>query len=162
MDIRNQVKQQLDDLLRQTNASGPQQLEILWPQGNLTAQLLDVQPLGCALWELQVRTEQTARASSTQLHAAGQQLADRVRYLLEPLQVHEIDRDQATIQLRSTPPQREQRTVAYYEVTAERGGSWRVVRYEKAPGAARQQVPVLLTAEVLQRLCQDVVDVAHG
>jgi hypothetical protein len=137
-------------------------LRVQWSDGELTAQLLDVQPLGCALWELEVRTAQTARADSARLQAAGQRLADRVRYLLEPLEVHEVDSETAAIQLRSSPPQREQRTVWYYEVTAERQGSWRLVRYEKAPGTPRQQVPALVTTEVIERLCQDVAEVAQA
>jgi hypothetical protein len=162
MDIRNQIKQQLEDWLRQGSVTGPQHLKIQLPEGELTAQLHDVQPLGCALWELEVRTTQTSRASSGQLHAAGQRLADRVRYLLEPLQVHEVDAERSAVQLRSAPPHREERTVWYYEVTAERQGSWRLVRYEKAPDAPRRQVSALVTIEVLQRLCQDVVEVAQG
>jgi hypothetical protein len=160
MTIRTQVKQQLDDWFAQGTSVGPRQLTIQWPEGSLTAQLLDVQPLGCSLWELEVCTAQTARADTTQLLGAGQRLADRVRYLLEPLQVHEVDGELAAIQLRSSPPQRQERTVWYYEVTAERRGSWRLVRYEKAPSAPRQQVPALVTIEVLARLCEDVVEAA--
>ena len=89
-----------------------------------------------------------------------QQLAQRVQYLLEPLQVHEVDRQQAAVQLRSSPPHREDRTVRYYEVTAQRDGGWRLVRYEKSPEQPRQQIAAVITIEVLQRLCQDVVDVA--
>ena len=162
MTIRHQVQQQLDDWFARGTVPGSQQLTIQWPGGSLTAQLLDVQPLGCSLWELEVHTPQTARADTAQLQAAGQRLASRVRYLLEPLQVHEVDGELAAIQLRSSPPQRQERTVWYYEVTAERRGSWRLVRYEKAPGAPRQQVPAVVTTEVLARLCEDLVDVAQG
>ena len=160
MDIRAQVKDQVAALLQQPNAAGHRSFQLQWPDGQLAVELADVQPLGCALWQIDVRTDQTTHASADQLRTAGQELANRVRYLLEPLQVHEVDQQQSAVQLRSSPPQRQARTVWYYEVTAQRDGGWRLVRYENAPGQPRHQVPALVTIEVLQRLCEDVVNVA--
>jgi hypothetical protein len=162
MDIRSQFNDHIDGLLRQPNRSGPQDFCIQWPDGQLRVELVELQPLGCALWQIDVRSDQTTQASAEQLHAAGQHLAQRVRYLLEPLQVHEVDAQQHAVQLRSTPPERQSTTVGYYEITAQRDGGWRLVRYEKSPGQPRQHVPALITLQVLQRLCQDIVDVARS
>jgi hypothetical protein len=160
MDIRSQLQDQIDRGLSQSNSGAPRVLAVDWPEGQLRIELHELQPLGCALWQLDVRTVQTSTASADQLRAGGHALATRVRYLLEPLQVHEVDAEQSAVQLRSTPPDRQDRTVGYYEVTAQRDGGWRLVRYEKSPGQPRRHVTALVTLEVLRRLCQDVVDIA--
>jgi hypothetical protein len=160
MDIRAEVKEHLHQVLQQDPGAGPVSFQVQWPGGRLRVELTDVQPIGCALWQLEVHTRQTEQASAEHLQQAGQRLADRVRYLLEPLHVHEVDPLEAAVQLRSSPPQRDARSVSYYEVTAQRDGGWRLVRYEKQPEQPRQQVAALVTSEVLQRVCQDVVEIA--
>lgn len=160
MDIRALVKEQVDALLQQSGGSQQQQIQVRLPNVLLEIELANLQPLGCALWQLEVRTDRTVQASTEELRESGQRLADRVKYLLEPLCVHEVDRDAAAMQMRSFPPERDERTVRYYEVTAESDGRWRLARYEKVAGEARHQVAAIVTIEVLQKLCQDVVAIA--
>lgn len=160
MDIRSKVKQQVAQLATQSTATrGRQTVHIAWQHGNLDVLLDDVQSLGCSMWQLEVHFTTSHTVDQSQL---GQRIADRVRYLLEPLEVHEIDEERREVQLRSWPPHREDRTVRYYEVTLLADDSLRVVRYEKSPSAGRFQIPAVLTVEVLAQLCQDVADLVSA
>jgi hypothetical protein len=132
--------------------------------------------LGCELHELLVTSDTFAARSFDQMRQLADQVVHRVRYLLEPLQVQEVDRERAAIQLRSAPPEHlaggerptstegkdasspAPKTVRYYEVLLERDHGLRLVRYEKPPHAARRQVPVQVSCQTLQKLCQDLVD----
>ncbi len=157
MDIRGDVQREIDHLLQQPPTGQRAVCDVRWTTGQLTLELDEVQPLGCALWQLTVREDALASRDSAGLARLGQQLTTRVGYLLEPLQVHEIDAATAAVQVRSHPPQREAKTVRYYEALLQRDGGLRLARFEKRPGQPREQVAALVTIEVLQRLCQDVV-----
>jgi len=78
------------------------------------------------------------------LSATAAEVARRLSFLEEPLAVWELDGDERMAQLRSSPPQREGDTVAYWEVTLWAGDEpgARAVRYQWAPGMAEREVLV--------------------
>jgi hypothetical protein len=159
MNIRAEVMSQFQRLAQQPGA-GPHLLQVSWPAGTVTAELSNLQSLAGELHCLTLRSDRLARLDSDQLQHIAQRLADQIRYLLEPLQVHEIDRHGHSVQLRSSPPERESRRVRYFEATLARDGGLQLARYEKLPGEPRQRIPALITVEVLAKLCQDVQSIA--
>jgi hypothetical protein len=160
MSIQVEVKRQIQQCLAPNAGSPPHRFEVPWSGGSIAVTLQDAQPLGCALWELELRDTRLDAMDAKGLADVGQRLAQRVRYLLEPLQVHEIDPTLDSVQLRSTPPERDggTKTVRYYEALLQRDGGLRLVRFEKQSGQSRAQVPAVVTMEVLQKLCQDLHD----
>jgi hypothetical protein len=86
-------------------------------------------------------------------------IARRLNYLEEPLGVWELNPLDAAVQLRSTPPQREDDAVSYWEVLL-RGGetpSLRLARYRWQPGLAeRTLVEYPATFSMLGRIADDL------
>ena len=76
------------------------------------------------------------------LSATAAEVARRLSFLEEPLAVWELDGGERVAQLRSSPPQREGDTVAYWEVTLWAGDEpgARAVRYQWSPGMAEREV----------------------
>ena len=154
MNIAHQLRTQYAQLA-QSGAVAPAQVQIVEGGVTLTLCLSGVQPLACELHSIEVNGPRYAQADADELSRLGQQLADHLRYLLEPLQVHEVDRELDVVQLRSYPPRRDQQTVRYFEATLARGGVM-LARYEKKPQASREQIPAVVTTEVLELLCDDL------
>lgn len=88
------------------------------------------------------------------LKQAGDFLCERLRYLLEPLAVNEIDQELEVVQVRSDPPARNDHGVSYYEAEV-RPTSVSVRRYTKAD-SARRVVSMTLTREALANLVDDL------
>ena len=83
-------------------------------------------------------------------------MSKRLNYLLEPISNVEIDPQQAVVQMRSSPPSRdEDRSCSYYELMADRSGL-SLVRYRAASGQSRTSEPFCLTRQVIVRLLRDM------
>ena len=93
--------------------------------------------------------------TAVDLERIGNDLASRVTYLMEPIRPIEIDADACVVQMRSTPPQKDDDGRSYYELLVRRGGEIALTRYRKEPGTPRQQIPATVTREVLLRLAGD-------
>ena len=156
MSISSQLKSHYDQLLQQSNG-GAAKVSLSAGAVSLAVHLAGIQALACELDAIEVGSPRYAQANADELSQLGQQMADRLRYLLEPLQIHEIDRQADAVQLRSFPPRREEKKVRYFEATLTRDGGVALVRYEKTPGQLRQRVSAVVTLEVLQLLCEDLV-----
>ena len=160
MDLRHEIKRQIDHIAQ---AKEPQRcpLQVTLADGSqVTAQLEQAHSLGCALLQLDIRTAAAQGWDADQLHAIGQRIADRVRYLFEPLQLHEVDAHSRAAKVRSMPPQREGKTVRYFEVTAQAPDGLRLIRYEKSPQMPRRPIPAVVTVEVLAQVCLDITQIA--
>ena len=99
------------------------------------------------------------------LSAAAAEVARRLSFLEEPLAVWELDGGERMAQLRSSPPQREGDTVAYWEVTlwagAEPGA--RAVRYQWSPGMAEHEVLAYpATFALIARMADGLADALRG
>ncbi len=160
MDIRAQVKEQLEFLMQQGDAKSPVRSKYNGP-------------MAICRWTSSISNRSVARCGSLKCVPARPPRPRPTNY--KPPVKSSPGRFVICWNLysftkltSSRPPfncvrrrrQREERTVRYYEVTAQRDGGWRLVRYEKQPGQPRQQVAAFVTAEALQRLCHDVVDIA--
>ena len=86
-------------------------------------------------------------------------LAKKVTYLLENLELFEIDAVNLKIQLRSTSPQDEQAALSYFEIIMQGNGSISLARILFDKGKKqKQRIPFHVTNEVLEKLINDVVE----
>jgi hypothetical protein len=112
--------------------------------------------LSSALWEIDFRRV-TPRPSEVTLESWAEGVAGRVTGLLEPLQVLEIDVQRNEALLRSNEPTRRNADLHYYEVLLKGTRAAQVRRYQAKPDKGhRQQVPFVLTHEVLAKLARDL------
>jgi hypothetical protein len=116
--------------------------------------------LACGVAELEFRTSRWGDGDATRARQVALALAARLTYLLEPVRLIEVDAEQQTAQVRSSPPQREEGRAAYYELLVSGGRRISLVRYEKTATGARQRVAAQLTREVVLRLVADLVTAA--
>lgn len=95
----------------------------------------------CAL-EVGIGKQPVERDARTFLSTRAAEIIRNLSYLEEPLAVWELDGNEQIAQLRSSPPQREDEAVLYWEVTlwygAEPGA--RIMRYRWDPGMVEREV----------------------
>ena len=104
---------------------------------------------------LRLSTAELASAETAKLERIGKALGERLTYLMEPISPIEIDAEGCVVQLRSTPPQRDDDGRSYYELLVRRGGEIALARYRKENGDARHPIAANVTREVLLRLVSD-------
>ncbi len=156
MSWQNQIDVQLERIATTSDLGrGPVTLSIQAPHGRLECELAAIDSIGCAFTWFGIHTDALAEATVDQLAQLGKALADRLNYLLEPVRNLELDSQGFTLQLRSSPPERDDERRRYYELTARRDGTVRLCRYEKIGRQPRQLVPATVTREVLRRLAID-------
>lgn len=140
-------------------AAGSQHVIVEHEGSQLQCDIEALDRLGCAVTRLSVASPALAAASLDRLESIGQALASRLTYLLEPIAVLECDADEQTVQMRSQPPQRQDRQTHYYELLVGRG-RLELRRYVKDPHQSRRCVAAHLTREVLLRLAADLAAAA--
>ena len=106
---------------------------------HLTCELAAIDSLGCAMNHLSLRTQALASVSGDELKTVAESLAGRLSYLLEAVSTVEFDAEQCVVQMRSSPPQKDEDATSYYELLASRGGHLSLKRYTKTAGEARQE-----------------------
>ena len=129
--------------------------------GRIEADLVGVDAIGCAFQTLAYSTDKLAGADLDHLKEISQTLTAKLTYLLEPIGVVEADQDRCAVQLRSSPPKKDEDATSYYELLVRRGGDISLSRYSKKTGQLRQIVPAHITREVLERLAEDFVAVVQ-
>jgi hypothetical protein len=140
-------------------ATGRQTLHVTTPDAGwalvLTVDRAD--PLGCLVWDFELRRTEPDASDGDQLAAWAGRVAGRVTGLLEPLKVVEVDRPRGQALLRSEAPVSRGDDLFYYEVllTGTRLASLRRFRApSKGPGP-REQISFALTHEALAKLAGD-------
>jgi hypothetical protein len=124
----------------------------------LTLNLTGLDTVGVAFNSLEFAVTTRTEWSSEALRAWGQRLAERVHYVMEPLQVLEIDGHGGEVQIRSQIPTARNEQRSYYELRLFRQGSLRMERYAFDDATRqRRQIPCQFTREVLERLADDMV-----
>jgi len=151
MKLRDDFLRQLQALVGQTN----QQIVVTEAARTVRCEVDRCDPLGAAITSIVLETGELATADVATLEEASKSLCRRVTYLLEPISPIEIDADGCMVQMRSSPPQKQDDSRRYYELSLRRGGCVALCRYEKQPGTARTVVPAALTHEVMGRLIED-------
>jgi len=152
MSLRPDIERELKRIQAVT---GRGLLQVQTPTGRIEADLVGVDAIGCAFQTLAYSTDKLAQATLDQLKEISQTLTAKLTYLLEPIGLVEADADRCSVQLRSSPPQKNDDGTSYYELMVRRGGHITLSRYSKQPGQLRQIVPAQVTREVLGRLADD-------
>jgi hypothetical protein len=152
MSIRPDIERELKRIQAVT---GRGLLQVQTPGGRIEADLVGVDAIGCAFQTLAYTTDKLANSTLDELKGISQALTARLTYLLEPIGLVEADADRCSVQLRSSPPQKNDDGTSYYELMVRRGGHITLSRYSKQSGQLRQIVPAQVTREVLGRLADD-------
>jgi hypothetical protein len=126
----------------------------------VTCELTSLEKLGCSFTHITVQDPRLLQADVDRLSEVGDRLAGRLNYLLEPICPIEVDADQCVVQLRSSPPHRDEDVSSYYELLANRQGEISLRRFVKTPGDPRRNVAATITLEVLYRLIDDMASAA--
>lgn len=125
----------------------------------LVCELLALDTLACAFDWLALHDDKLAGLGVDRLKQIADALSRRLTYLLEPICPIEVDPQQCTVQLRSSPPQQGDDSTSYYELLVKRTGDVSLCRYRAKPGSLRERVPAHVTREVLLRLADDLLAV---
>lgn len=133
----------------------PHHLDLARGGKRFQCELIGLESLACAFTRFELTHDILATASIDQLKQVAEGLSARLTYLLEPIQPIEVDPDQCIVQMRSSPPQKDDLGTSYYELLVRRGGHISLARYVKQPAAQRQSVPAHVTREVFLRLTAD-------
>lgn len=152
MSIRPDIERELKRIQAVT---GRGLLQVQTSTGLVEADLVGVDAIGCAFQTLAYTTDKLAAATLDELKAISQTLTAKLTYLLEPIGLVEADSDRCSVQLRSSPPQKNDDGTSYYELMVRKGGDITLSRYSKKSGQLRQIVPAQVTREVLGRLADD-------
>jgi hypothetical protein len=153
MSLQSQAKLALTNLA--PFASGSQSLSASEGGVRLEADLVALDALALAFDHVTITRDALAAAPIEQLKKLADALSKKLTYLLEPISPVEVDADQCVVQMRSSPPQRDDNGTRYYELLVRRGGTLSLRRYEKQPGYVRQAIPAQVTREVFLRLVDD-------
>lgn len=146
------------ELVRIQAVHGRGLLQVDTPEGRIEADLVAVDVIGCSFQTLGYSTNRLADATLDRLKEISDALTRKLTYLLEPIGLIEADADRCSVQLRSSPPKKDEDGASYYELLVRRGGDITLSRYSKRPGQLRQIVPANVTREVLVRLADDFAD----
>ncbi len=142
-------------------ASGHQTITVEEAGQRLAVDLSSLDALALAFDHIALASQSLAAAPVEQLKKVADALSKRLTYLLEPISPIEVDADQCLVQMRSSPPQRDDNGTRYYELLVRRGGELSLARYQKQPGGTRQSIPAQVTREVFLRLVDDLSEVAR-
>jgi hypothetical protein len=151
MKLKNQFEQELLN----SGGGGPAMVAVHDSPRHLTCDVVERNSLAVSFNQLRLATDELASADAAKLERIGKALAGRLTYLMEPIAPIEIDAAACVVQLRSSPPQRDDDGRSYYELTVRRGGDIALARFRKENGGARQQIAATVTREVLLRLVGD-------
>ncbi|MBC8877192.1 MAG: hypothetical protein H8E44_47795 [Planctomycetes bacterium] len=158
MTLKQKIDRELNRLMSEWAEGKTQRLDLETDSGRLACEITAVDALACSFDTIDFVSEQTADASIGQLREMAESLSVKLGYLLEPLDVIEVDEQWRIVQLRSRPPHRDDESIGYYELEI-RPGQSRLRRYEKHPERPREAIPITVTREVFGRLAEDLCSV---
>jgi hypothetical protein len=153
MTLQQQLQQELSAL--PPFSSGEQHLELREPGQELRCELVALDSLACAFKRITLRADNLVGATVEQLKPVAERLSARLTYLLEPISPIEIDSQGCVVQMRSTPPQKDNDRTSYYELLVSRSGELSLCRYTRPVGQQREMIGAHVTREVLGRLAAD-------
>lgn len=162
MTLKAQIHTELNRLASLSGSStAPQLLKIATGSGHLESELTAIDQLACAFNRFALKTDKLASSSIDELKDIANSLSQQLSYLLESISPVEIDDEACVVQMRSSPPEKDDDGTRYYELVVARG-ELSLVRYCKAPGQPRTIVSANVTREVFERLADDFVHAASG
>jgi hypothetical protein len=115
-------------------------------------------PVGLAFSAFDFSTSAHPEWTPEALKAWGDRIAARVTYLMEPLVVLEHDPVVGAVEIRSHAPTARGDRRAFYEIRIGRAGTLRFARVAFDETTRRRgAIDCMMTREVLERLCDDIV-----
>ena len=155
MNIHNEMNDQLDQIAKKS-APPPHDMTFGMANGTLECSIVATDAIGCAVDRVHISLADHDRWDLPQMRKLADQLCKQLRYLVEPLQVIEVDADQPLIQARSQPPTQDaQKNSTYYELLVA-PQTITLRRFSAPRGEPRHPTAMHLTREVLCRLLQDM------
>jgi len=151
MTLQNQFEQELLN----SGGGGPATVAVSDSPRHISCDVVESNSLAVSFNQLRLTTSELASADAAELERIGKALAGRLTYLMEPIAPIEIDASACVVQLRSSPPQRDDDGRSYYELIVRRGGEIALSRFRKENGDSRRQILATVTREVLLRLVGD-------
>ena len=142
------------------SASPDQPVEIRASDENLQVdvKLADCGRLGCLLDSLQLEHTREGR-----LLVDPVQIAEKITYLEERLEIIESEGEAGRIILRSAPPRTDNQSTSFFEMVLDRSTKWSLVRYKYDPQTRkRRSVSAPLSRDTLERLIGDLVELASA
>jgi hypothetical protein len=130
--------------------------------------LTQAEGVGCMLTHLDLVEERKDSLTMDELVHWAEWICGRVTYLLEPLQVIEIDKKTGIAMIRSKMPKKKLakpagEKIAYFEMLADQHHHASLRRYQyRRPTRDRGSVPFGLTHEQLEVLVDDLVESAQS
>jgi hypothetical protein len=149
------LHKKFDDELTSIGPGGSHTVAVEVLPRKLRCDIVERNPLAVSFNVLRLSTAELASAETAELERIGKALAEKLTYLMEPISQIEIDAEGCVVQLRSSPPQRDDDGRSYYELLVRRGGEISLARYRKENGGARHPIAANVTREVLLRLVSD-------
>ena len=143
------------------STSAPQLLKIDTGGGYLESELTTIDQIACSFDRFSLKTDQLASSTIDELKDIANSLSQQLSYLLESISPIEIDDEACIVQMRSSPPEKDDDGTRYYELVVARG-ELSLLRYCKTPGQPRSIVAANVTREVFERLADGVVAAAAG
>src|SRR5690242_1870970 len=140
--------------LNSLGSGSPGMVEAEVAPRKLYCDVVEQNSLAVSFNQLRLATTELAGASSAELERIGKSLAERLTYLMEPISPIELDANGCVMQLRSSPPQRDDDGRSYYELLVRRG-EISLARYRKDNDRGRRPIVATVTREVLLRLVDD-------
>ena len=123
----------------------------------LTLEIAALDSVGVALDSLEYQATDRKDWAPQALNAWGERLSRRLTYLMEPVQVLEVDGGLGQVLLRSQTPSARGAAMNYYEIRLDRGGSCVVERIAYDPAERRRRrTRCQLTLEAVERLADDL------
>jgi hypothetical protein len=147
------IKNLLDQELRNTRA--PRVVTATHDGAVLRCEVMAIDGLAVSFRKLALETPALAGVPLVKLERIAKHLSEKLSYLLEPVEPIEADALTCTVQMRSTPPQKDDDGSSYYELLVRAGGELSLERYRKEHGAKRTPLGATVTREVLLRLVSD-------
>jgi hypothetical protein len=154
MSLTKRINEQLQ------KATADQAMEVAASDEKLRVKvkLADYGRLGCLLDRLHLE-----HAKGGQLAVDPVQIVERITYLGERLEIIETEGEEGMTILRSTPPRVDGEVISFYEMVLDRSTKLSLVRYKhdhKTDG--RTPMPAPLTRDALERLIEDLIELAGG
>lgn len=160
MGIQREINEQLDRI--SSSGAGAHSFSIETAGGKLDCDVSKADAIGCSVDRLRWRTDQLNGATVDRLSQTGDRLAERARYLLEPIAPVECDAEAGVLRMRSAPPSCDESGTRYYEVDVQRDEGVIFSRFAARPGQPRESSPAHFTRETLGRLADDIIESTNG
>ena len=117
-----------------------------------------VDSMSCAFRELRLNVPRLENCELSTIKQWAENLSERITYLLENIGPLEFDPNLNQALIRSTPPQKSNNSIKFYEILlkAVGSGTFSLSRYE-SKSQGREQVDMQTTHEQLLKLTDDLV-----